>query len=214
MSTFTPNETQLQNYIQNKLSDSEVEKVELWLADHPEVLEDMEMGVMFKQGLKNQTYIQNSKSSFFGVFDIFTSRKWIPIHLLVYGLVGFFIFNVIDSNNVAPQNESNFQIISLSHLRGGDSKHFNPIARIKLNINESSHLVLVVQLEFPEEDVYSVQIVKYNTSEKIITINNLKPLGVGDLNISIPTNILYRGKFVLNVTKGGNQIAELPFEIL
>ena len=70
MSTFTPNETQLQNYIQNKLSDSEVEKVELWLADHPEVLEDMEMGVMFKQGLKNQTYIQNSKSSFFEVFDM------------------------------------------------------------------------------------------------------------------------------------------------
>lgn len=49
MTEFEPNETMLQNYIQNKLSPNDTEQLELWLADHPEVMQDLEMDVMFSQ---------------------------------------------------------------------------------------------------------------------------------------------------------------------
>ena len=78
MTEFKPNETMLQNYIQDKLSPQDTEQLELWLADHPEVMQDLELDMMFtqsKQAFKQAEQPKQTKS--FSFWDFFTSKKLI-----------------------------------------------------------------------------------------------------------------------------------------
>jgi hypothetical protein len=96
MTHFKPTNTMLQNYIQDKLSPQETEQLELWLADHPEVMDDLELDLMFKQADYNpSTETVKVKAPSFQWLDIFTGRKWLPVHLLAYGLVAFFMINAL-----------------------------------------------------------------------------------------------------------------------
>jgi hypothetical protein len=60
MRSFKPDEKMLQNYLQNKLTPQDEEQLELWLADHPEALEDMELDLMMKVGVTENTFLNDA----------------------------------------------------------------------------------------------------------------------------------------------------------
>jgi hypothetical protein len=198
----------LNNYIQNKLSEAEIEQVELWLADNPDVMKDLEMGVMFKQA-DFAPIEKSNESKSFNLFDFFSSRKLIPVNILVYGLVGVLAFNLFSTSNQNSHGEGNFQIVSLSPLRGSSNDEFIPISTIKIN-NRNNQLILVVQLNFPDKSNYSIELENHISHKIIFKLNGLKAIGVGDLNISIPTEILEKGDYWINIESSEGQVEKLP----
>lgn len=52
METFTPSESMLHQYVLQNLSTEDDERVELWLMNHPEIIEDLKLDLAFAQGVK------------------------------------------------------------------------------------------------------------------------------------------------------------------
>ncbi len=103
MNTFKPDETMLHNYLQNKLSPSDEEQLELWLADHPELLEDLELDLVMKEGLEKKkltsddnsiNYLSNHTSS----FNLLSLPSFIA-GMFVALLTSFFYLNYKQSDN-------------------------------------------------------------------------------------------------------------------
>ncbi len=134
MNDFSPTESMLNNYIQNKLSDNETEKLELWLVNHPDVMEDLEMGEMFKQADFNPNIIpetiKTNKGSWLG--KLFPNPALVFSHAAVFAF-GMFLFyllvNDTNTNSVAT-------LIELEKQRGLDT------SVIQVQTNKSQSLVL------------------------------------------------------------------------
>jgi len=105
MSNFKPDKTMLQNYIQNKLNSTDTRQVELWLIDHPDVMTDLELDLMFKQAEFNPSEISSTTDqAHFSFLDIFSSQKMLPLHILTYALSALLIFNtfmVVDKAQIS-----------------------------------------------------------------------------------------------------------------
>ncbi|MEM9533962.1 MAG: hypothetical protein AAGA23_23820 [Pseudomonadota bacterium] len=52
MSRYEPGQDTLDRYVQQRLDDNEREQFEIWLLDHPEVLEDLKLRSAMRQGVK------------------------------------------------------------------------------------------------------------------------------------------------------------------
>ncbi len=211
MNTFKPDDTMLHNYLQNKLTPTEEEQLELWLADHPEVLEDLELDLVMKEGVKSKERkkLSNNRQHRTTGYDSSFSKL---NYFVVGGLFAFSLMLFVFGVGQSDHGEGNFQILSLSPLRGGDSKEFSPIKTIKLN-RESNQLILVVQLNFPDKGPFQIELKNHKSNKIHFKMDALIPQGLGDLNISVPTKSLAEGNFWLIVKHNERQIEKLPFSV-
>jgi hypothetical protein len=205
----------LNNYIQNKLSEAEIEQVELWLADNPDVMKDLEMGVMFKQADFDPS-IAKEKSQYWFI-NLFSKPTLVFSHVAVFAL-GMFLLNLlmIDKptviSNPEYNGEGNIQIITLSHLRGGDENEFTPLKTINIDLN-AKQLIIVAQLDFPESDSYKIEIQEHTSKKIKFQLLGLYPIGSGDLNFSVPTDIFEDGNYWIIIKSNGVQFEALPIKI-
>jgi hypothetical protein len=175
MTSFAPNEMMLQKYIQDKLTENEVEQVELWLADHPQVLEDLEMDILVKQALMNDGLKQKEKNKF-TFLDLFTSRKLVPLHLLTYGLVGFLLVNML-SNNKSINTNSVATFVELEKQRGLDTSI--------IEVQTSNNKTLVLRF-FPDSmsEKYTLTM-QSKTSNQKIEFKDLQADDFGAITVSL-----------------------------
>jgi hypothetical protein len=170
-------------------------------------MQDLELGVMFKQA-DFDPFEKPKEYKSFNFLNFFSSRKLIPVNLLAYGLVGVLAINFFSNSNQNNQGEANFQIVSLSPLRGSSDGEFNAIKVVEID-NNIRQVIIVVQLSFPEKENYSIALMKYETKEVVFEFDNLIPVGAGDLNISIPTKVIGKGNYIIKLSHAKNQIQNL-----
>jgi hypothetical protein len=178
MSRFKPNQEMLHNYIQNKLSPAETEQLELWLADHPDVIQELEMDLMFKQGAAEDRVndeiqvlaVEHSNSS--NLFRYLGLAAVLFITFLT-GLVTSNIFKFNRSNSIINPN-----IIMLSTYRGGEEL---------IEVSNVNDLIVQIPTGYLSEDLFSVE---FNLdSELKYELSRLKP--ESDLiTVLIPKNTL------------------------
>ena len=121
MTAFKPDNTMLNNYIQNKLNESETEQMELWLLDHPKVIQELELDLMFKQAnFEINNVNETIKKPSFSWLGFFSTPKFAPIHALSYGLVALLVFNTFNNNPETTQTYA-ATFIELEKQRGLDT---------------------------------------------------------------------------------------------
>ena len=184
MNTFEPNKTMLNNYIQNKLSDTETEQLELYLTDHPDILEDLEMDIMFKQGI-TELKAQEKKSKPFAFLDFLSSKKLIPLHLLAYGLVGFLLFNTFNNKEITQNSSATF--IELEKQRGLDTS--------TIEVQTAANKSLVLRF-FPDSmtEKYSL-ILNSETSNQKIEFKDLQADDFGSITVTMNNSKELSGKW-------------------
>ncbi len=173
-STFTPNKTMLHNYIQNKLSPEETEQLELWLADHPEAMNDLELDIMIKQADYQPVLSENNhhKTSW---WSWLTNSKLVPLHLATYAMTALFLISTFNNNGGLQSSPATF--IELEKVRGAETD------AIKVDIQNKKSLVLRF---FPDSmiDKYQVVIQSQESNEKL-EFNDLVADNLGSITISI-----------------------------
>lgn len=188
MKLFKPDETMLNNYIQNKLSYTETEQIELWLADHPDVLEDLELGLMFKQGMTSEPVVEKLKDN--------TEQKpwWERIFhnpILALSFTTAFALGVIVTNVVIKTQKigvvSNPTVSMFSQVRGSEEK---------LILSNNKELLIQVPVDYLSQDKYTIEIYEKNT-----LMHQLKELTpeADIVSMLIPKHLFYAGSYKLIV---------------
>lgn len=206
MTTFKPSQNTFNDYIQNKLNEVDIEQLEIWLADNPDVRKGLELDLMFKHGINKQSASKKHSKSF-SFFDLFTNRKLVPLHLFAYGLVGFLLFNIMNNTNKTPQNSAAI-FIELEKQRGAKVSELN----IKSDINKN----IVIRF-FPDSITgkYSLIMKSKTTSQEIIlkglvsddfgsittTLNNKPIIGVWKLYLTSEKDNSVEQIYLLNIAE-------------
>lgn len=187
-STFTPNEKMLHNYIQNKLSPEETEQLELWLADHPEVMDELELDIMIKQAGDLPEPSENNHHNT-PWWSWLTSIKLVPLHLAAYAMTALFVINTFNKNDGLQSSPATF--IELEKVRGAETD------AIKVDIQNKKSLVLRF---FPDSmtDKYQVIIQSQDTNEKL-EFNDLIADNLGSITISINNSDILTGHWSFEV---------------
>jgi len=207
MTEFNPNEIMLQNYIQNKLSETETEQLELWLADHPDVMQELELDLMFKQAdFDPNEQLQQTKS--FKLWNFFSSKKLIPINVLAYGLALFFVVSLYKTNEVSNgvSVNPNVSIFRIATTRSNNSQ--------LLSLDNLDNVIIVLEMDDIKTKVYKVSMFK-NDGEIIQEIDNLKPknqyMNQGDLIFPLKQNLLIFGEINFVVSEQNSNKSLITF---
>ncbi len=192
MNDFTPTQSILNNYIQNKLSDTETEQLELWLADHPETMDDLEMGEMFKQSLNLNLGKQDNTSNSLKMWwkNLFVKPVLIFSHVLLF-VSGMLVLNLISTVDT-QKTISNPLVVMLSHVRGKNEG---------LEWTNNKDLIIQIPVEYLSQDLYQVTI-KGDSGIKF-ELNKIKPES-DIISLLIPELTLTKGKYDIVLTNETN----------
>ncbi len=178
MNSYIPGQDMIQNYIQNKLNQRDRKQLEIWLLDHPEVMQNIELDIMFKQGFGTKEEQGNSYLHY--VITFLTSKRFTPIHVLAYTLVFFIMLSLINFDRSSSNSPSTF--IELERQRGLSAPviHFNTVL--------TNNIVFRI---FPDSlrDEYSLQVVSKDKGTKL-EFKKLKADDFGSITVTINDNHL------------------------
>lgn len=196
MSKLTPDEKMLQDYIQNKLSAEQTETVDLWLADHPQVLQDMQLDLMFAQGLEE---IQADKSDEHNQFlhlpgSAFLQRVGLAVSMAVVFVLGGLTVHFLDKDT--GQSMSQPDIIMLSTNRGIEDD---------VSFNHNENTVIQIPAGYLSDDRYTVELL-----QKSQTIYQINDVSAQDdlLTVFVPKGLLAAGRYQLKVMNLSTQDSE------
>ncbi len=196
MSKMTPDEKMLQDYIQNKLSAEQTETVDLWLADHPQVLQDMQLDLMFAQGLEQ---IQADKSGEHTQFlhlpgSAFLQRVGLAVAMAVVFVLGGLTVHFLDKDT--GQSMLQPDIIMLTNTRGVEADTV---------INRSQNTVIQIPSGYLSDDRYHVELLQ--ESQTIYQINDVTSQD-DLLTVFVPKGLLAAGRYQLKVMNLSTQESE------
>ncbi len=212
MKQFNPNDKTIHDYLAGRLSADEVECFELWLADHPEQLAQVQEELAIKLAV-DEIYSVNAKKSENHLQGFLLGIKEKIFYALTGAVVSALAMMFIWQINQPPQIESNIPIFTLSHTRSINQQGFSPVTTIELS-KDVSRIVLVSQLVEVNDGLYDVKVRKNNSDQIVLLVENLKPFGLGDLHVAIPAHYLESGDYWLDVTQQANLIDSLPFAVI
>ena len=190
MNNFKPNETMLQNYIQNKLNSAETLQVELWLADHPDVMDDLELDMMFIQAEYDTSEdISETSTSRFVFLDFFSHQRMLPIHVLAYTLVAFFLFSIFNKEKNVLSSPAIF--IELEKQRG--------LNTTEIEVQTAKNKSVVLRF-FPDSMHNKYRLVMESKSSNInYNFKNLVADELGSITVSIYSETKIGGEWEIFV---------------
>ena len=192
MAEFKPDKIMLNNYLQNKLNDSETEQLELWLSDYPDVMEELELSLMLKDGvsslainsLPEKIENENHKTN---KYVWLTEWLKFPVLASVALFFGYYIGqnNLSDNIQGNPNNiYGNALLIDIETMRGEIKK---PDAEIYLD-NNKRPVVITLEVSSLSEKTAVAEILFANNREKIKVEVEFSYLGIASLFIG-PENL-------------------------
>jgi hypothetical protein len=209
MNPFEPNQEMLNNYIQNKLSPADTEALELWLADHPEAMQDLELDLMFKQGLSEELSETDSiQKQGFNILDILASKKLLPVHLIAYGLMAVLLVNTYsDDVSMRSQNSTSASIFKEFEITRSASSVLN------IETVESSKNYTFRFFVNPSSDSKYYKFVMSNLStDEELVVDNIVPQDNDNFTVSISSEKYFKGKWELLIFDDTNK-SESEFSV-
>ncbi|MFC3195753.1 hypothetical protein ACFODZ_15970 [Marinicella sediminis] len=152
MTSYQPAPDTAERYLQGKLSDSELAAYELWLADHPDELEVLELDLLMQEGLKrlhsNQVLtdpavIANSLRE--------KAWYWTPPLMVLAFLLGFFLHQGLVNN--LEQRMVNALYVPVEVMRGNSELQ----AEIHLG-KDDQDLVLMIPVDVQSSSKEALQV--------------------------------------------------------
>jgi hypothetical protein len=154
MTTYQPAPDTRERFLQGKLSESETSQFELWLADHPDELEILELDLLMQEGLKSQRKHLDADPA----QPLLTMKHWLmatPVMLLV----------VIGSWLLLNQTTPEVHTIELLKTRGAPAT--------EVTMQAPPHALIELKI-YPDEANRSYQLVVSGTnSHQSKTFTNL-----------------------------------------
>lgn len=210
MSAFHPNEQMLADFIQDKLAPEQEQRVELWLMDHADVIDELKLDLSFRNArrLSNDTDQDLKKSSV--TLGRRSKLGW-PIALAASFVIGILVAHLNFKQNLVL--DTNISILTLTEVRSvGNSIKALPLLRTG---GSSQIAVLRLQLDDPKMTDYRVEMLRQDI--RIVAMEPLIPLGDGDLQLALAPSLLSPGPYTVIVfrkSEGDYQkIAELGFAV-
>ncbi len=197
MNVFKPDETMLHNYLQNKLSPQDEEQLELWLADHPEALEDLELDLLMKEGVN---FVVNKAEKPIGNAEETSVWKkplaWaasVSLMLLSAALTKTYLWTdaSTDLNVMQPT------IYEFAKTRSNGEE--------AITIQKSADSLLFVTVSTFDEGNYLVDILQ--SGELVYSVSDLEQQ-LAAVTLVIPKNSLDSGAYELSVTNMVSQYQE------
>lgn len=187
MNPFEPNQEMLHNYIQNKLSPAETEQLELWLIDHPEVIAELELDLMMKQGVDDLEV--NNEAQKLTVNQSNTNNIFRNLGLAAVIFISFSLGLL--TTDIFKGNQQGFisspTVVMLSSNRAGADA---------ISVSNSKDLIIQIPTGYLSEDIFSVEFNK--NSELKYQVSNLIP--ESDLvTVFIPKNTLENSSYQIKV---------------
>jgi|GEM_PF-6770904 len=196
MNHFQPDQTMLHNYIQNKLSAEHTEAVELWLVDHPEAMQDMQLDLMFSQGLEEMHADNpNERSQWFHLPGTSVlNRMALAAAMAMVFVLGGLTVHWLEKDS--GQSFNNPDIIMLTTNRGAETD---------ARFNRNKNTVIQIPAGYLSDDRYTVELL-YQSQ----TIHQIDDLAAKDdlLTMFVPKNLLVAGNYQLKVTNLNTQDSE------
>ncbi|MCB1581670.1 MAG: hypothetical protein KDI92_01320 [Xanthomonadales bacterium] len=211
MNDNKPDVDTIEDYLNGRLDDAAVERLELWLADQPEVLDDIQNELAIRTAAKElfaKKPLQKSKQSHRFLNGIKEKLIYTLLGAVAASTTTFFMLQKQQTLSI----EANIPIVTLSHIRGTIDSGFNPVTTIELS-KENSRVILVVQLTEIESSTYNVVLRQHQQEKNILTITDLKPFGMGDLQVAIPSSYLKPGNYWLDAYIADSRVESLPFSV-
>lgn len=188
MSEFKPDEKMLQDYIQNKLSAENTEAVELWLAEHPQVLQDMQLDMMFTQGLEDMQATDESDAH--QVFHLpdstFFNRFALAFLLVLAFFLGGLTVHYFDEDTGLSMTSPDTVMLSTTRS-----------SQTAVQLHHHQNTVLQIPVGYLSDDPHTVEL-----SDTSKTIYRLDHVTAKDdlLTVFIPQDLLAPGSYQLAVT--------------
>ncbi len=181
MSNFEPDEKMLNNYIQNKLNEADNKQLELWLVDHPETIQDLELGLMFAQ---SKASINPSKNI-----------KWFNLPSVLVGAIAASLLLIPFLLNKIDENGSN-EIYSYHEVTFDETRSTSHVKRVKTHSK-------IITLRFPVEDEWLIDNdefrVEFVDSENIKQSIIIAPNWDNELVLSLHLKNLKSQKIKVNI---------------
>ena len=217
MTKFKPSENTLQNYLQNKLNETETEQVELWLPDHPDVMEDLELSLMLKEGISSlsfnnkleKTDLENSDVKkytwligWFGFPILASVALFVGYNLGQHGLSG-------DLKGGIVSIYGNALLVDIKTIRGEIRK---PDAVIYLD-SRKKPVVITMEVNSLSDKIAVAEILFAKEEKKIEADIEFSYQGIGSLFIG--SENLKPGLLIINLRESNNApiVRSLEFEI-
>lgn len=186
----------LHDYIQNKLSAEQAEQVELWLADNPQVMQDLQMDLLLKQGLE-QIHADDKKAAkpWLHLPDsAFFNRIGLAFLMVLAFFLGGLTVHYFDEDT--GLSFTNPEIIMLSTNRGADTT-------ARLNLHQNT--MLQIPVSYLSSDTYAIELMK--NSQRIYRLDQVLPQD-DLLTVLIPEALIDAGLYQLVVTNQSTQKSE------
>ena len=169
MTRYHPAPDTRDRYLQGKLSETEAADYELWLADHPDELEILELDLLMQEGLKRQQTAAPAIEPMTAQ-PVSTMRQWLlamPLMLLV----------VIGSWLLLNQSSTEVHTVELLKTRGA------PATEVTMQAPPNALIELKI---YPDEANRSYQLtVTGTTSQQRQTYNNLSAAAYQAITVQV-----------------------------
>ncbi len=210
----------LNRYRRGELPITERAELEEFILDQPDLVEQLELDMMIESGLRDATVASIGAVAKRPVITGW--RRLLPIaasaaYLL---LAASIILNIYlatentmlrDQSTLADSAQSNIQILRLPTVLSEDEE-FRPLGLLLTGAAASADLAVIsVQLTFPEEPTFRIEIVTHPGGQPILVFDGVEPRGEGDLIFSIPLDRLPPGKYYAEISSGDDRPLRIPF---
>ncbi|WP_223789507.1 hypothetical protein [Marinicella meishanensis] len=192
MSEFQPDKTMLRHYLQNKLSPDDETQLELWLADHPEALADLELDLLMQVGVGTSENHEFNVEPQVNIMSKFLNG-------IAYVLAAIFMSQLIFGKYFV--NDS-LTFIDLDNMRGAEN-----IMSYQINPDQD----LILRFGVLTDDIYQMTV---NNPEKNKSFQffNLRPNERLDIIVKLSSNQVETGLWEVSVT-GNTNTRQIIYEL-
>ena len=205
----------LDRYRRNQLTPEMRIEFEEYILDKPDLIEQLELDMLFESGLQGQTAgsLKEASASSIRPRGLFFAAS-AAFSLLAASVVLNFLQNsenrrLTDELARASGAQPNIQILDLPTVLS-DGGSFRPVGTLLLD-TPAAIAIFNVQLPFPEEPRFRVLIRSHPEGREILVLNDVEPHGEGDLVFSLPLALFEPGNYYVEVSADGGEPLRIPF---
>lgn len=185
-------------YVHGGLSAEEMAEFEVFLMDHPDVLEQVQLEQVMRTGLRTQQ--QEKPSAFSGRLG-----KWMwswPTAVATTFVVFMASYLALSPKELAP----NMPVMYVHEYRSANLENLNAVVLDEIH---HSHVLLVLQPGNMQASQFQLSIISEVSGAPLITQQNVSISPTGDITVPVAVNNITRGRYqVVLVPIGSDQAAE------
>ena len=198
-------------YLRGQLAEDELEQFEIYLMEHPDCLESIEIVSVFNETVSEGMNIRQRDGQAVNYLIATKQKFWSSLRVAAIFLAGIGFMNIY--SNIAPE-QGDTRIAYLSQLRSGND--YESIATINLpksgfRFFSDQKFVIVVRTDDQSASSFEGLISSLD-DQREISLGTIKPDQFGDVVLALNTRRFPAGKYRLRLMNKSNVSFEQVFK--